>query len=158
MFLVRKHRVVLVRKHKGLFGVSLCSSGQEIQYWVSRLISKLSTPRKPIIFHSVYSCTYIHTCIHTYIHTYIHIYIHNHSPTYMYVLFHNYDTLTVASMLPVARSHDCCKASCPMHPAVRHHGRIQREGHKGTSFNSHTFPRSTSSMALSLYTQAQCHS
>ena len=53
MFLVRKHRVVLVRKHKGLFGVSLCSSGQEIQYWVSRLISKLSTPRKPIIFHSV---------------------------------------------------------------------------------------------------------
>ena len=48
-----KHRVVLVRKHKGLFGVFLCSSGQEIQYWVSRLISKLSTPRKPIIFHSV---------------------------------------------------------------------------------------------------------
>ena len=32
MFLVRKHRVVLVRKHKGLFGVSLCSSGQEIRF------------------------------------------------------------------------------------------------------------------------------
>ena len=34
-FLDRKHRVVLVKKHKGLFGVSLCISFQEIQYWVS---------------------------------------------------------------------------------------------------------------------------
>ena len=40
-YMVRKHRVVLVRKHKGLFGVSLCISGQEIQYWVSQIDFKI---------------------------------------------------------------------------------------------------------------------